>query len=78
METILPGIKTNQDGAVLAHTPGQSQSWATTGILHRTEGSIIASMTARLVVLGRDPMALYCTAEKIEGGLYEDGGRVVE
>lgn len=46
--------------------PGQSQSWATTGIVNRTDSGVIGSMTARLMVLGRDPMALYCTAEKIE------------
>lgn len=35
--------------------------------MHRPDRGIIACMTARLVVLGRDPMALDCSAEKIEG-----------
>lgn len=35
--------------------------------VNRTDCGIIACMTARLVVLGRDPMALDCSADGIEG-----------
>lgn len=65
METILPGIETNQDGAGLVHTPGSRRAGPRQ--VHRPDRGIIAFMTARLVVLGRDPMALDCSAEKIEG-----------